>query len=156
MLASNRAASIAMAINIHLWMQAIFYISVHKGFSINFSIRGSSSWWSRARMVRVTALDIQVNLREPTPCWRAAWLSVNALWSGFNRQANTAWCPRQVRCDRSNCQIVRLPVGHWNLSNELVVSMLQTYLTHTRVFEFLKPMDSFGTWRKWKFIYIFC
>ena len=66
MLSSNRAAAIATAINIHSFMQASFYISVRKGFSMNFCIRCSSAWWSRARMVRVTALDIQVNLREPT------------------------------------------------------------------------------------------
>ena len=47
-------------------MQASFYIIVRNGFSMNFSIRGSSAWWSRGRMVRVTALDIQVSLRIPT------------------------------------------------------------------------------------------
>ena len=41
-------------------MQASFYITVHNSFSMNFSIRGSSTW-SR---VRVTALDIQVSLQN--------------------------------------------------------------------------------------------
>ena len=30
-------------------MQASFYIIVRNGCSMNFSIRGSSAWWSRAR-----------------------------------------------------------------------------------------------------------
>ena len=47
-------------------MQASFYIIVHNGFTMNFSIRGSSAWWSRARMVCMTALDIQVSLRNLT------------------------------------------------------------------------------------------
>ena len=47
-------------------MQASFYIIVHNGFLMIFSIRGSSAWWSRTRKVRVTALDIQVSLRNPT------------------------------------------------------------------------------------------
>ena len=47
------AASTATEINIDL-CKHLFYITVHK-FSMNFSIRGSSTW-SR---VRVTALDIQ-------------------------------------------------------------------------------------------------
>ena len=45
-------------------MQASFYIIVRNGFSMNVSIHGSSAWWMRARMVRVTALDIQVSLRN--------------------------------------------------------------------------------------------
>ena len=39
-------------------MQASFYNVVRNSFSLNFSIRGSSAWWSRTRMVRVTALVI--------------------------------------------------------------------------------------------------
>ena len=45
-------------------MQAPFYIIVCNGLSMNFSIRGSSVWWSHARMVCATALDIQVSLRN--------------------------------------------------------------------------------------------
>ena len=47
-------------------MQASFYIIVcmRYGFSMNFSIRGLSAWWSCVRMVRVTALYIQVSLRN--------------------------------------------------------------------------------------------
>ena len=48
------------------FMQASFYIILHNGFSMNFSICGSSAWWSRVRMVLVTALDFQVSLRNPT------------------------------------------------------------------------------------------
>ena len=46
-------------------MQASFYIIVHNSIFMNFSIRGLSAWWSHACMVRVTALDIQVSLRNP-------------------------------------------------------------------------------------------
>ena len=46
-------------------MQAYFYIIVRNSFSMNFSIRGSSAWWSHACMVHVTALDIQVSLHNP-------------------------------------------------------------------------------------------
>ena len=46
-LSSSMAASMATAINIHLCTS--FYIIVHNGFSINFSIHGSSAWWSRTR-----------------------------------------------------------------------------------------------------------
>ena len=56
--------------NQYSFMQASFYIIVHNVFSANFSICGSSAWWSRASMVRVTSLDIQVIRR---PCWRTAW-----------------------------------------------------------------------------------
>ena len=47
-------------------MQASFYINVRNSFSMNFSIRGWSAWWSRTHMLWVTALDIQVSLRNPT------------------------------------------------------------------------------------------
>ena len=46
-------------------MKASFYIIVRNCLFINFSIRGSSAWWSRTCMVRMTALDIQVSLRNP-------------------------------------------------------------------------------------------
>ena len=59
--------------NQYSFMQASSYIIVRNGFSMNFSIRGSSAWWSRTRMVRVNALDIQFSLRNLTPCWRTAW-----------------------------------------------------------------------------------
>ena len=41
-------------------MQASFYITVRN----DFSIRGSSAWWSCSRMVGVAALDIQVSLQS--------------------------------------------------------------------------------------------
>ena len=47
---------------------------------MNFSIRGSSIWWSRARMVRVTALDIQVSLRNPTTMLEDSMMSVKMLY----------------------------------------------------------------------------
>ena len=61
-------------------MQASFDIIVRNGFSMNFSIRDSSTWWSRTRMVRVTALDIQVNLRNPTAMLKDSMMSVNTLY----------------------------------------------------------------------------
>ena len=51
--------------NQYSFMQASFYINVRNGFSINFSICGSSAWWSRAWIVCVTALDIQVSMCNP-------------------------------------------------------------------------------------------
>ena len=47
-------------------MQASFCIIVHNGISMSLFIRGSSARWSLVHMVRVTALDIQVTLRNPT------------------------------------------------------------------------------------------
>ena len=62
-------------------MQASFHIIVHNGFSMNFSIRGSSAWWSRARMVHVAALDIQVSLCNPTALLEGSMsVSENALY----------------------------------------------------------------------------
>ena len=47
-------------------MQASFYIIERKSRCIfmNFLICGSSPWWLRARMVPMTALDIQVSVRS--------------------------------------------------------------------------------------------
>ena len=59
-------------------MQASFYIILHNGFSMNFSICGSSAWWSR---VRVTALDIQVSLRNPMAILEDSMTSVKTLYS---------------------------------------------------------------------------
>ena len=48
---------------------------------MNFSIRGlSAQWWSRVRMVHVTALDIQVSLRNPTAMLKQHGVSENALY----------------------------------------------------------------------------
>ena len=74
MLSSNMAVSIAMEINI---MQASFY----KILSMNLSIRGSSAWWLRACMVRVTALDIQVSLRNLMAILEDSMTSVKTLYS---------------------------------------------------------------------------
>ena len=82
MLSSNMVASIATAINIHLWKH--LYIIGHNGFSMNSSIRGSSAWWSRTGMVRVTALDIQVSLRNPTAMLEGSMTSVNTLYTKNN------------------------------------------------------------------------
>ena len=46
-------------------MQASLYIIGRNGIFMNFSIHGSNRWWSHAPMVCVTALDIQVSLRNP-------------------------------------------------------------------------------------------
>ena len=81
-----------------LYMQASFYIVVRNGFSMNFSICGSSAWWSRTCMVRVTALDIQVNLRNPTPCWRTTWHQRKAIYMigclyAYDSNGDLIWCP---------------------------------------------------------------
>ena len=62
-------------------MQASFYIIVHNGFSMNFSIRGSNAWWPRARMVHMTALDIQVSLHNPMAVLEDSMTSVNTLYT---------------------------------------------------------------------------
>ena len=82
MLSSNMAVSIATELNIHL-CKHLFYIIVRNGISMSFSIRGSSAWWSRTRMVRVTALDIQVSLRNPTAMLEDSTTSLRTL--------NTCW-----------------------------------------------------------------
>ena len=65
-------------------MQASFYIMVHNGFSMNFSIRSSSAWWSRMRMVHVTALDIQVSLRNLMAMLEDSMTSVKTLYCPEN------------------------------------------------------------------------
>ena len=63
-------------------MQASFYTNVRKSIFMNFPIRGSSAWWSRTRMVRVTtALDIQVSLRNQMANFISG-LSSNMVASG--------------------------------------------------------------------------
>ena len=66
--------------NQYSFMQASLYIIVCNGFSMNVSIRGSSTWSSRARMVPVTALDIQVSLRNPTAMLQDSMTSVKTLY----------------------------------------------------------------------------
>ena len=77
-------------------MKASFNIIVHNGFSMDFSIRGSSAWCSRERMVRVvTALDIQVSLRYPTAMLEDSMVSVKTLhtwWGEFiNREMHCSF-----------------------------------------------------------------
>ena len=60
-------------------MQASFCVIVRNSFSMNFSIRGSSAWWTRARMLRVTALDSQVSLRNPMAMLEDSMTSVKTL-----------------------------------------------------------------------------
>ena len=62
-------------------MQASFYSIVHNGFFMNFSIHGSSAWWSRMRMVHMTAVDIQVSLRNPTAMLEDSMMSVKTLYA---------------------------------------------------------------------------
>ena len=69
-------------------MQASFDIIVRNGFSMNFSIRDSSAWWSRMRMVHVTSLDIQVSLCNPTAMLEDSMTSVNTLY----RKAKSKQC----------------------------------------------------------------
>ena len=64
-------------------MQASLYIIVRNGFSMNLSICGSSAWWSCERVVRVTALDIQVSLCNPTAMLEDSMTSVKTLYIGL-------------------------------------------------------------------------
>ena len=64
MLSSNMAACYSNG-NQYSLMQASFYIIVHNSICLNFIICVSSAWWSHVLMVQVTALDIQVSLRNP-------------------------------------------------------------------------------------------
>ena len=79
MLSSNMAAFIAMEIK-YSFMQASFYIIERNDFSMYFSIRDSTTWWSLACMLRVTALDIQVSLRNPTAMLVDSMTSVKTLY----------------------------------------------------------------------------
>ena len=56
---------------------------MHNGFSMNFSIPGSSAWWSRARMVHVTALDIPLSLHNQTAMLEDSMTSVKTLYFNF-------------------------------------------------------------------------
>ena len=67
--------------SIHLRMHLFKYSIVRNGFSMNFSIHGSNAWWSCARMVRMTALDIQVSLRNDTAMLEDSMMSVKTLYS---------------------------------------------------------------------------
>ena len=61
-------------------MQAFSYIIVRNGFSVNFSIRGSSEWWSH---VSVTALAIQVSLPNPMATMEDSMTSMKTLYILF-------------------------------------------------------------------------
>ena len=65
-------------------MQASFHIIFRNGFSMNFSIRGSSAWWLCVRMLRITALDIQVSLHNPTAMLEDSMTSVKMLYWSWN------------------------------------------------------------------------
>ena len=74
MLSSNMTASTCIATenNIHLCKHR-FYIIVHNGFSMNFSIQGSSAWWPRACMVHWLSWISRSVCAIRRPCWRTAW-----------------------------------------------------------------------------------
>ena len=78
MLSSNMAASTQR--QSYSFMQASFYIIVRNGFSMNFSIHGWSTWWLSMCIVRETALDIQVSLRNPTAMLEDSMTSVKMLY----------------------------------------------------------------------------
>ena len=65
------------------FMQVFFYITVRKFFSPWTSpfVVQASTWWSHARMVRVTALDIQVSLCNPTAMLEDSMTSVETFYS---------------------------------------------------------------------------
>ena len=67
--------------NQYSFMQASFYIIVRNGFSMNFSIHGSSAWRLHVHMVHVTALDIQVSLCNPRAMMKDSMTSVKTLYS---------------------------------------------------------------------------
>ena len=52
-------------------------------------------------------------------------------WNGFKGQANTAWGPRQVRDDRSNFEIVRLPVGPAQSVFSNIIIIIATFILRT-------------------------
>ena len=76
MLSSNMTAC---CINGSSFVQVSGYVIVHNGISMSSSIRGSSAW-SRACMVRVTALDIQVSLCNPTAMMEDSMTSAKMLY----------------------------------------------------------------------------
>ena len=83
MLSSNIAASIATEINIHLCKHHFTSLCVTVS-QWTLSIRGSSAWWLCARMVRVTALDIHVSLRNLPPMLENSMTSVKMLYIGLD------------------------------------------------------------------------
>ena len=68
--------------NQYSFMRASFYLALHNCFFMNLSICGSSACGSRAQMVRVTILDIQVSLCKPTAMLEDSTTSVKMLF-GF-------------------------------------------------------------------------
>ena len=103
-LSSNMAASIAIEINIHFNMQASFYIIVHNSFSMNFSIRGSSAWWSRACTWCVWLPWISRSVCAiRRPCWRTAWRQWKVLYC--EERGMHTW----EMHDMGNSSISRLP-----------------------------------------------
>ena len=79
MLSSNMAASIATESNIHLCKHLFTLLCVTVSpWTSPFVVQGA--WWSlhRACMVRVTALDILVSLRNPTPMLDYSMTSVKS------------------------------------------------------------------------------
>ena len=93
MLSSNMAASLATEINIH-FVHAFLYIIVRNVFSMNLSILGSSAWYLRARMVGVTALDIQVSLRNSMAMFEDSMTSVKMIywWIWMNSHLSLGKC----------------------------------------------------------------
>ena len=83
MLSSNMAASIATAINFHLrkHLFTLFFVMVSP-WTILFMVQGA--WWLRARMVHVTALDIQVSLRNPMAMLEDSITSLKILYRSVN------------------------------------------------------------------------
>ena len=71
------------AINIHLCKRLV-YIIVHNGFSMNWSIHGFlSAWWVCLHMMCVTALNIQVTLRNPTALLEDSMTLVKTLYRNY-------------------------------------------------------------------------
>ena len=71
-------------------MQASCYFIVRNGLSMNFFIHGSSAWCLHVLMVRVTALDIQVSLRNPTAMLEDSMMSAKTVYNDIHVVPNSA------------------------------------------------------------------
>ena len=78
-------------------MQASFYIIVRNSIFMNFTIRGSSVSWLRARMVRMTALDIQVSLGNPMAFVLPTWLLVKTLYTPSKILGQLHWSDKIIK-----------------------------------------------------------
>ena len=69
------------------FMQASFYIIVRNGFSVSFSIRGSSAWWSRAWQPWISR-SVCAN---PTAMLEDSMTSVKTLYTCKSSEQSPTW-----------------------------------------------------------------